>query len=441
MTRPRAPARTGVENIASKPCVTPMGKPQKAIPMKTPARHWRRSKISPMPRSMLFPQQCSTQSYFAAERERHLAFIAVDCLPKCDRNCDELDSHAVRSKPWETFASVSCSSCLLLSRRRTRVPAFSFPSASLRRHCPFTSNPFAPVLISFGRRATGHTMRMSKITTGFLVSGCAAPVVGYLWTPGYWGWSDNLYVWHAGYWGPHVGYYGGIDYGFGYAGRGYYGGHWDHATFVYNTAVTRVNTTIIHNTYNQTVVVNHEHATRVSVNGGPGGVVAKPTIEDRAAAAEHHMPWTPTQTEHHIAASKQRELRASINHGTPSLAAVSHTPALIDRQSNAPQPHTLEKHNQHSDRFYPGDFFVPSKHPNHHDPRGRMISPHDRAQRGSQEFHVQEQRRDRKEPTHLDHDPRGRMISPHDRVQRGSQEFHVQEQRRDRKELKQGEYR
>ena len=62
-----------------------------------------------------------------------------------------------------------------------------------------------------------------------------APVVGYLWTPGYWGWSDSLYVWHAGYWGPHVGYYGGIDYGFGYAGHGYYGGHWDHGTFVYNT--------------------------------------------------------------------------------------------------------------------------------------------------------------------------------------------------------------
>ena len=40
-------------------------------------------------------QQCSTQSYFAAERERHLAFIAVDCLPKCDRSCDDLDSHAV----------------------------------------------------------------------------------------------------------------------------------------------------------------------------------------------------------------------------------------------------------------------------------------------------------------------------------------------------------
>ena len=182
---------------------------------------------------------------------------------------------------------------------------------------------------------------MSKIIIGFAGEWVRAPVVGYLWTPGYWGWSDSLYVWHAGYWGPHVGYYGGIDYGFGYAGHGYYGGHWDHGTFVYNTAVTRVNTTIIHNTYRETVVVNHDHATRVSFNGGPGGVVAKPTVEDRAAAAEHHMPWTPNPNGAPIGASKHKELRASINHGTPSLAAVSHSPALNDRKrqrSSAPHP-------------------------------------------------------------------------------------------------------
>ena len=234
-----------------------------------------------------------------------------------------------------------------------------------------------------------------------------APVVGYLWTPGYWGWGDGLYVWHAGYWGPHVGYYGGIDYGFGYAGHGYYGGRWDHGAFVYNTAVTRVSTTIIHNTYRETVVVDHDHATRVSFNGGRGGVVAKPTVEDRAAAAEHHMPWTRTQTENQVGASKHKELRASINHGTPPLDAVSHSPALNDRKDNARQLHTLEKHNQHGERFYPSDSqtFVPSKHPNHHganavahEPRGRMTGANDRVHRGSQEFHPHEQHRDRKDP-------------------------------------------
>ena len=51
-----------------------------------------------------------------------------------------------------------------------------------------------------------------------------APEVGYLWTPGYWGWSDNAYIWYGGYWGEHVGFYGGVNYGYGYGGNGYQGG-------------------------------------------------------------------------------------------------------------------------------------------------------------------------------------------------------------------------
>src|SRR5215472_4635668 len=48
-----------------------------------------------------------------------------------------------------------------------------------------------------------------------------APSIGVLWTPGYWGWSGAAFVWNAGYWGPTVGFYGGINYGFGYTGVGY----------------------------------------------------------------------------------------------------------------------------------------------------------------------------------------------------------------------------
>ena len=76
-----------------------------------------------------------------------------------------------------------------------------------------------------------------------------APFIGALWTPGYWAWSGTVYVWHAGYWGPQVGFYGGIDYGFGYFGVGYMGGYWNHGAFYYNTAVTRVDTTIVTYTY------------------------------------------------------------------------------------------------------------------------------------------------------------------------------------------------
>jgi hypothetical protein len=239
-----------------------------------------------------------------------------------------------------------------------------------------------------------------------------APAVGYLWTPGYWGWGDGLYVWHAGYWGPHVGYYGGIDYGFGYGGHGYYGGHWDHETFVYNTAVTRINTTIVHNTYNETVIVDHDHTNRVSFNGGPGGVLAKPTAEDRAAAAEHHVPWTRIQTENHISASKQKDMRASINHGTPTLAAVSHSPSFNNGQDNASQ-YTPEKHKQiHGDRFSA----IAPQPSNHVKPQGG-------------------------EANAFAHDPRGRMMGADDRVPRGPSSFHNHEEHRDKKEPKQGAYR
>ena len=52
------------------------------------------------------------------------------------------------------------------------------------------------------------------------------PRVGYLWTPGYWAWRDGLYLFNTGYWGSSVGYYGGVNYGYGYGGQGYGGGEW-----------------------------------------------------------------------------------------------------------------------------------------------------------------------------------------------------------------------
>lgn len=52
------------------------------------------------------------------------------------------------------------------------------------------------------------------------------PAVGVLWTPGYWAFAAGVYTWHPGYWGPHVGFYGGVQYGFGYTGVGFVGGVW-----------------------------------------------------------------------------------------------------------------------------------------------------------------------------------------------------------------------
>ncbi|MGO4516227.1 YXWGXW repeat-containing protein [Terriglobus sp. 2YAB30_2] len=62
------------------------------------------------------------------------------------------------------------------------------------------------------------------------------PYMGALWTPGWWGWGDSAYFWHPGYWGSTIGYYGGINYGFGYFGTGFYGGYWNGGRFWYNRA-------------------------------------------------------------------------------------------------------------------------------------------------------------------------------------------------------------
>src|SRR3979411_1759550 len=56
---------------------------------------------------------------------------------------------------------------------------------------------------------------------------------------------------------PHVGFYGGGNYVFGYGGWGSYGVRWEAGHFAYNTAVMNVNRTVIHNVYENGTVINH----------------------------------------------------------------------------------------------------------------------------------------------------------------------------------------
>jgi len=148
-----------------------------------------------------------------------------------------------------------------------------------------------------------------------------APRPGLLWTPGYWGWSGGAYVWNAGYWGPHVGFYGGVSYGFGYTGVGFAGGYWSGGSFYYNRSVANIgNTTVINNVYNQQVVNNN--TTNVSYNGGNGGVRTQPTPQELQAANEQHIAPTQEQQSHQQLASQNKDLRASVNGGKPAIAAV-----------------------------------------------------------------------------------------------------------------------
>jgi hypothetical protein len=148
-----------------------------------------------------------------------------------------------------------------------------------------------------------------------------APEVGFLWTPGWWGWGDGAFLFHDGFWGPQVGFYGGINYGFGYFGTGFEGGRWDGGHFFYNRAVLNVNVNVIHNVYNTTVI--HENVNRVSFNGGTGGIDARPRPEDLAAERERHIPAVAAQTQHMQQARGNPELRASVNRGKPSIAATA----------------------------------------------------------------------------------------------------------------------
>ncbi len=172
-----------------------------------------------------------------------------------------------------------------------------------------------------------------------------APYEGALWTPGYWGWSDGLYVWHPGYWGPQVGYYGGVNYGFGYFGIGFVGGRWRGGAFSYNTAVMRVGPGI-RNTYMDRSIVNRYTVARgshVAYSGGPGGIRHLPTAEERMAGREQHMGRTAFQTQHMNTAMHDRNAYFSNNHGRPQnlvgqqpLGRESR-PAFQGRPMNQPQ--------------------------------------------------------------------------------------------------------
>jgi hypothetical protein len=152
----------------------------------------------------------------------------------------------------------------------------------------------------------------------------APPQTGLYWTPGYWGWTGSGYGWNDGYWAPQVGFYGGIDYGFGYPGTGFYGGQWQPSGFSYNTAVWPVNTTVIHNVYIDRTVINRTVIVRrTSYNGGKGGIIMRPGARELEVARMHHIAATPVQMAHIREAAEDRNLAAAVNKGNPKVVAVA----------------------------------------------------------------------------------------------------------------------
>jgi hypothetical protein len=191
-----------------------------------------------------------------------------------------------------------------------------------------------------------------------------APYTGALWTPGYWGWGDGGYLWHAGYWGPHVGFYGGVNYGFGYYGRGFEGGYWDHDRFRYNSAIMHVDRDRFRdNVYERRIDVRNDN--RVSFNGGHGGVQMRPTGDEQRWAREQHTAPLAAQHQNEMRASQDRAQFANVNHGRPQNLARTepasfnrnmpvNTRPAVNNNTYRPQPNTqMNQHTQPQQTYRP----------------------------------------------------------------------------------------
>jgi hypothetical protein len=209
------------------------------------------------------------------------------------------------------------------------------------------------------------------------------PHFGYLWTPSYWGFAGGLYGWHAGYWGAHVGFYGGVNYGYGYGGNGFGGGMWRGNAFRYNTAVMNVNTTVVHNTYiDRTVINNTTVINRTSYNG-PGGIQARPRPEDEVAMRENHIQATSEQMNHQQISSRDRNQFASVNHGRPATAAMNRVGGTRFNPQGVRQPNTST-----------------AGHPDNVNRQNRNIANHPGGGRGSQPGSRRMQQQERMQQPH-----------------------------------------
>ncbi|HXM85205.1 MAG TPA: hypothetical protein VN899_05330, partial [Stellaceae bacterium] len=77
----------------------------------------------------------------------------------------------------------------------------------------------------------------------------------------------------------------------------------------------------ITNVYNKTVITNNVTVTHISYNGGEGGLTSQPNADEQAAERDPHIQPTALQSKHEHFASINHALLASVNHGSPAIAA------------------------------------------------------------------------------------------------------------------------
>jgi hypothetical protein len=122
-----------------------------------------------------------------------------------------------------------------------------------------------------------------------------------------------------------VGFYGGVNYGFGYGGVGFFGGEWRGGIFAYNRAVANFGGVHVTNVYEDRNVIEHNtivNANHASYNGG-AGISARASAGELQAEHENHFQPTPNQMQHENFAAQDRSQLASVNHGRPGTIAAS----------------------------------------------------------------------------------------------------------------------
>lgn len=168
------------------------------------------------------------------------------------------------------------------------------------------------------------------------------PRAGLYWTPGYWAWRNGVYGFLGGYWGPSVGYYGGIDYGYGYGGLGYQGGEWRGGRLYYNRTANNFGGAHIATVFSRPLAPRT--TSRVSFNGGRGGLTVRPTQAELAATREPHVQPTAVQVQRVHAAAANPAFRApSVAHGGAAAAVAAMHRSTVETAGKAvgePRPTT-----------------------------------------------------------------------------------------------------
>ena len=268
-----------------------------------------------------------------------------------------------------------------------------------------------------------------------------APYEGALWTPGYWGWDAGFYVWHPGYWGNYVGYYGGLDYGYGYFGIGFVGGHWHDNYFEYNTAVMHIDRDRIHHFYEDREIARRytvARDSRVSYNGGRGGIDYRPSARERVAMREPHYDATTYQRNHEMQYRNDRNAYARFNNGRPQHV-VAQRPLqgrMEQRPNNMMQRPQQNRNMQENRKMQQARPNYQMQRPGNPGMQNRQMQQNQQRQ---QQYERQQQNQQRQQQYQREQQNQQRQQQQYERQQQNQQRQQQQYQRQQQRERPHGQ--